>query len=157
MCELIRLLYAVIRLDRFRDFLIRKHLAVCPRCVQAWAEGAGLPGLVRPPDWISREASLWPEIERMMAERAATAPAPPLVLPRRPRASLAVAAGGVLAVAALAMLLGRRVPDAYRIPAAVAQAPRVEVLSAEIDGRTARATLYQTERASFIWFSERSR
>lgn len=157
MCELVKLLYAAIRLDRFRDFLIRKHLAVCPRCVQAWAEGAGLPGLVRPPDWISREASLWPRIEHMMAERAATAPAPPRVLPRRPFAELAVAAGGVLAVAALALLLGRGAPDGYLTTAAAVRAPRIEVLSAEIEGRPARATLYQTERASFVWLSERSR
>jgi hypothetical protein len=92
----------------------------------------------------------------MMAERAAAAPAPPRVLPRGPLAELAVAAGGVLAVAALALLLGRRAPD-LSLTAAAARAPRIEVLSAEIEGRPARATLYQTERASFVWLSERSR
>jgi hypothetical protein len=157
MCEFVRLLYALVPLGWFRDYLIQKHLAVCPRCVQAWAEGTGLPGLVRPPDWISREASLWPRIEQMMAERAAAEPAPPRVLPRRPFAELAVAAGGVLAVAALALLLGRRAPDAYLAEADAARTPRIEVLSAEIEGRAARATLYQTERASFVWLSEGSR
>jgi hypothetical protein len=93
----------------------------------------------------------------MMAERAATAPAPPRVLPWRPFAELAVAAGGVLAVAALALLLGRGAPDGYLTTAAAVRAPRIEVLSAEIEGRPARATLYQTERASFVWLSERSR
>jgi hypothetical protein len=157
MCKLIRVLYAVVRSDRFRDYLIRKHMAVCPRCRQD--EAAVLEGglSLRPPEWIFREASLWPEVERMMAGRGAPGPARPQVPRRRPFAELAVASGGVLAVAVLTLLLGRRPPVTDDIAAVVARAPRIEILSAAIEGRPARATLYQTERASFIWFSETSR
>lgn len=155
MCKLIGILYAIIRWDRFRDFLIRKHLDACPRCGQAGAEASGWAGRVRPPDWVSREASLWPEVERMMAGRAADAPRP--VPHERPWPKLAVATGGVLAVAALALLLGRRLPEPDIAVPFLVQAPRIEILSAEIEGLPARASLYQTERASFIWFSRTPR
>lgn len=157
MCKLIGLLYAAVRWDRFRDFLIRKHMGACPRCGQAAVEGAGWAGLVRPPDWTSREASLWPEVERLMAGQAVAAPAPPAVPLRRPWPRLAVATGGILAVAALALLLDRSLPDRDAAAGLVVQAPRIEILSAEIEGRPARPTLYQTERASFIWFSRTPR
>jgi hypothetical protein len=157
MCKFVRVLYAVVRLDRFRDYLIRKHMAVCPRCRQD--EAVVLEGVrsFRPPEWISREASLWPEVERMMAGRGVPEPARPPVPRRRPFAELAVASGGVLAVTVLTLLLGRHPPGTDDITAIVARAPRIEILSAEIEGRPARATLYQTERASFIWFSETPR
>jgi hypothetical protein len=152
MCKLVRVLYALVRLDRLRACLIRKHFAVCPRGGRAGAEDAGWAGLVRPPDWVSREASLWPEVERLMDERARTAPGPAPAPLRRPLAELAAAAGGILAIAVLALLLGKRHPTEAVDASAVAGAPRVEVLSAEVEGRPARLSVYQTKRASFIWF-----
>lgn len=157
MCRFVRLLYAVVRLDRFRDHLIRKHLAVCPRCRQLRAEESGWRESLRPPDWISRETSLWPEVERSMAARVAGGSLRTPPPRRRPFAELSIAAGGMLAMAVLALLLGRRPATTDAVNAIVPRAPRIEVLSAEIEGRPARATLFQTERASFIWFSQITR
>lgn len=157
MCKLIGILYAIIRWDRFRDLLIRRHLGDCPRCGQAGVAASGWAGRVRPPDWVSREASLWPEVERLMAGRAAAETAPPPVLRQRPWLKLAVATGGTVAVAVLALLLGRRLPEPDIAAPLLVQAPRIEILSAEIEGLPARASLFQTERASFIWFSRTPR
>jgi hypothetical protein len=154
MCKLVRVLYALFRLKRFRAYLVRTHFETCPLCGRADAEEAGWAGLVRPPDWISREASLWPEVERRLREsdRGRTVPGPAAAM--RPSLKLAVAAGGVLAVAVLAVLLGKHPPSGTGAGVAAAlQAPRVEVLSAEVEGRPARSSVYQTKAGSFIWFS----
>jgi len=155
MCKLVRVLYVLLPLDRFRAYLIRKHFAECSRCGLAAAEAPGWAALLKPPDWISHEAGFWPEVERLMAERPSGDSAPRQAPLRRPLAGLAAAVGGVLAVAALVLLLGKRPPAA--VVAAVGSAPRVEVLSAEVEGRPARASIYQTKRASFIWFSRTPR
>lgn len=148
MSKLIRLLYDLVPAARFRDYLIRTHFA---------AGREGLPGaggeedwaaLVRPPDWISREAGYWPAIqERMRGEsRRGSGLAAP-----RPNGRLAVAAGGLLAAAVLALLFAIRwVPGTA--PTGMPDASRVEVLSAEVDGRPARSSIYQMKSASFIWF-----
>jgi len=153
MCELIRILYALVRLKRFRAHLVRTHFESCPRCGLAGRDADVWAGLVRPPDWISREASLWPEVERRMRQPVrsefSTRTAPSVL----PMARLAVAAGGILAAVVLAVLLWtpvRRGP--FSAADAAVQAPRVEVLSAEVEGRPARTSVYQTKGASFIWF-----
>ncbi len=152
MCVIVRVLYALVPWKRFRAFLLRAHIAGCPRCGAEGPEAAGLAGLVRPPGWIASEASLWPEIEKRMDAAARSArPGPrgarPGLLPR-----LAAAAGSVLALAALAVLIGRHAPHGEFGPAGPAPGePRVEVLSVEVEGRGGRSSVYQTEGASFIW------
>ena len=153
MCRTARFLYALIPLKRFRAHLIRSHFATCRACgpeagrTQDWA------ALVRSPDWIIREAGYWPEIERRMRMTPTDGIAPQAVAPVRPLARFAAAAGGVLALVVLAVLFVRG-PAAGPDPSAAGrlEAPRVEVLSAEIEGRLARSSVYQMESASFIWF-----
>lgn len=157
MCKLARFLYAVVPAARFRARLIRKHFAACPRCSKTWGAEPPWAGLLRPPDWIPREASLWPAVERLLTERVAAAAAPPRPPLQRRLAEAAAAAGGVAAVAILALLLGGHRPTTAVGSSAVSGPPRVEVLSAEVEGLPARASIYQTKRASFIWFSRTPR
>jgi len=153
MCELVRVLYTLVRLKRFRAILIRMHLERCPRCGLAAPDLEGWGSLIRPPDWISREPSFWPAIQRRMRETVWGGSAPGPVEAERPFARLAAAAGGILAVAVLAVLLWLRPPGGHVSPSAPAlEAPRIEVLSAEVQGRPTRASVYQTKTASFIWF-----
>lgn len=154
MCKLVRILYALVPLKRLRAYLIRSHLEVCRNCRPDIGETEGWAGLVQPPAWISREPGHWPQIERRMREQARVESARRSAPVRRPSAELAVAAGGVLAIAVLAVLLGKHPPRGTGTrDAAALRAPRVEILAAEIGGRPARSSVYQTKGASFIWFS----
>ncbi len=161
MCRFITILYRLVALKAFRAFLVRRHMEACPRCSAEPSEGMAAGGwadAVRPPDWIRAEACLWPEIERRLREAAAAGPAkastvPSVPVPRRPAVRLVPAAAALAAVAVLGVLawrVGHRLPGAG--PAA-AVSPRVEVLSAEVEGRKARPSIFQTKNASYIWFS----
>lgn len=152
MCALARMLYALVRWKRFRASLIRVHFAGCPRCGMGTPGAERWAGLVRPPEWVAREGSLWPEIERRMhrsvrpAPRRAPAPEPLLII------KLSAAAGGALALALLAVLVSKPAPRAPLAPSlAKLGQPRVEVLSVEIDDREGRSSVYQTDSASFVW------
>jgi hypothetical protein len=166
MCRLISLLYGLVRWKTFRAFLVRRHMEACPRCAAAPPSGpapGGWVDLVHPPDWVRYELSLWPEIERRMRESAAAGPAGARPLPvtpgRRgfPGRLVPVAAG--LAVVALLGVLAWRAGHKYpggtegATAGATAGSPRVEVLSAEVEGRKARPSVFQTKDASYIWFS----
>jgi len=153
MCRIVRLLYALIPLRRFRAYLIRSHFATCRSCGPEAGRQEGWAELVRSPDWVFREAGYWPEIERRMRAEPARDAVPAALAPVRPSAGFAAAAGGVLAVAVLAVLfIGRPGPGPDPSAAGRLEAPRVEVLSAEIGGRLARSSVYQMKSASFIWF-----
>jgi hypothetical protein len=153
MCKIVRLLYALVPFKRFRAYLIRSHLAACRDCLPDVRETEGWAELLRPPDWISREAGYWPELERRMQGEPRNNFVLKAATPFRPLAGLAVAAGGVLAVVILAVLFGRRpIPDTDSSMTGRLGPPRVEVLSAEVQGRPGRSSVYQTKSASFIWF-----
>jgi hypothetical protein len=153
MCRIARFLYALIPLRRFRACLIRSHFAACRSCGPEAGRTEGWVELVRSPDWIFRETGYWPEIERRMREKPDGGVASKASAPVRPLAGFAAAAGGVLALAVLAVLfVGRPVPGPDTSAAGRIEAPRVEVLSAEIGGRLARSSVYQMKSASFIWF-----
>jgi hypothetical protein len=153
MCRLIRLLYALVPITRFRALLVRSHLAACQACSPDSGERGRWDALVRPPGWISQEAGYWPDIRARMQAGPGEARPRPAAAGVRPRSGLAVAAGGVLALAVLAVLVGRR-PSPGRPPATAGLpgAPRIEILSAEVRGLPARTSVYQMKSASFIWF-----
>ena len=162
MCRLIRVLYRLVAWKAFRAFLVRRHMEACPRCSAEPSEGTAAGGwaeAVRPPDWVRAERSLWPEIERRMREAAAAGPAGARTVPavpvRRRLAVRLVPAAAAVAVAAvlgvLAWRAGHRLPG---VGLTAAVPPRVEVLSAEVEGRKARPSIFQTKNASYIWFSQ---
>jgi hypothetical protein len=163
MCRLIRFLYALVRWKKFRAFLIRKHMESCPLCSDAPPVGPGdrvWTNVIRPPDWIRAEGSMWPEIQKRMREGSAAASArapslPPVIASRHHfLGSLIPAAAGLAAVAVLGVLAWRA---AHRVPGAAEAGigrQRVEVLSAEVEGRKARPFIFQTKDTSYIWFSQ---
>ncbi len=161
MCKLVSLLYGLVRWKKFRAFLIRRHMEACPRCSAAPLAGpasGGWADAVRPPDWVREEGSLWPGIRKRMRENAVAGPAaartgPAAPARRRFHGRLLPAAAGLAAVAVFGVLVwrgNRRVPGGT---AAGAGSPRVEILSAEVEGLKARPSVFQTKDASYIWFS----
>src|SRR5512135_3592030 len=87
MCRLIRILYRLVAWKAFRAFLVRRHMEACPRCSAEPSEGTPAGGwaeVVRTPDWVRAEGSLWPEIERRMKEAAAEGSAGARTVPAVP-------------------------------------------------------------------------
>jgi len=155
MCSLIRLLYRLIPWRPFRDLLIRRHYSGCPKCGPAPAAPEPWEEAIRPPDWILRSGSLWPEIRKGLEERGRTVPAPRTSgRRRRPGLNWAVAAAGTMGCLLLVLLIreNRRIA---RLPGGPDGA-RVVVISAEVQGRNADSFLFQTKTASFIWFAPTS-
>jgi hypothetical protein len=106
----------------------------------------------RPPDWIRRTDSLWPEIRKRMEEKSPAASAPAGPKPRnRHLFRWAVASAGMIGLAVLIGLLGERrrpnSPEADSFP----ESSRITVISAEIRGQEAKSSIFQTKSASFIW------
>jgi hypothetical protein len=153
MCELAKFLFALVPWKRLRAFLIRKHLGTCPACAAVPPAEEECAALVRPPDWVREEASLWPEIRKRLQEGGAapvrTRTSRRLHVPAR--RLVPAAAAGLAALALLTVLVrqtGRQ--------AAGAGPFRVEVISAAVQGKEARPSIFQTKNASYIWFSQAS-
>jgi hypothetical protein len=153
MDKLIRLLYLLVPIGRFRDRLIRTHFAAGRDGLPEAGGEEDWAAPVRPPDWISREAGYWPAIQERMRSESRMGSGLRAARPAGRPAGLAVAAGGLLAAAILAALFViRPVLDTAWSPAGMPDTSRVEVLSAEVAGRPARSSIYQMKSASFIWF-----
>jgi hypothetical protein len=155
MCRLIRLLYRLLPWARFRDILIRRHLTVCPKCGPAAAVEKDWAGAFHPPDWVRQTGTLWTGIRnRMDAPAPSAESARRLERRNRPPVRWAVAGAGMIGVAILALVLwlNRGSFVALAPETAVREGSRVTVLSAEVLGREAKSTVFQTKSASFIWF-----
>ncbi len=109
-----------------------------------------------PPPWILREENYWPELWRRLEEARAGASLPSA----RRHPLLKWAAAGVTAAAFLVLWICQIVTPVRsplsefllnRNGAPSADAPRIRVLSAEIQGEAARSSVFQTPDASFVW------
>lgn len=158
MCRFVRLLYGLVRWKRFRAFLVRKHMEACLVCSAMPPRGDDWAACVHPPAWVREEGSMWPDIQRRMRENVAEASARDKAVPAAPArrrfpTRLVPAAAGLAAAAVLGIIVWRA---GHRTPGGAAPgagSPRVEVLSAEVEGKEARTSIFQTENASYIWFS----
>ncbi len=157
MCRLYKLLYTLFPVKRFRSILIERHFSVCPGCQKETELESYLKNMLADPDWIAKEESMWPQIkENIYSQRKKSFKAEktlrPFFFPKWKWAAV-----GLVLVVALGVVL--IVPtNVQRKPAEaealVKETPRVVIEHAEIDGKKARAYIYQTPEISFIWFSE---
>ena len=157
MCRLYKLFYTIFPLKRFRSFLIEKHFSVCSSCQKETELESYLEDMLADPDWIAKEESMWPQIkENICSQRKKSFKSEktlkPFFFPKWKWAAV----GLVLVVAVGAVLI---VPPKVQRKSAEAESlvretPRVVIEHAEIEGKKARAYIYQTPEISFIWFSE---
>jgi hypothetical protein len=161
MCKFVRFLFGMVRWKKFRAFLVRRHMGSCPLCSDAppGEPGDGWADLIRPPDWIREEDSLWPEIQKRMRAGAAAGLAGGRLLralptARRPFAGWPVMIAAGLAAAAAFGVLSWRVIHRGSSAGAGVGSERVEVLSAEVGGRKARSFIFQTKETTYIWYSQ---
>jgi len=109
------------------------------------------------PDWIAKEEIMWPQIkEKIDSQRKKSIKAGTAFQLFFFRKWKWAAVGLVLVVALGVVLMiqtnvQRKPPEAEAL---VKETPRVVIEHAEIDGKKAKAYIYQTPEISFIWFSE---
>jgi hypothetical protein len=155
MCRLCEILYALLPFPPLRGWLLRKHMAECPRCSRDLVPGeqAAL-AAADIPHWIKREPSLWP---RVRAEILVPPAGPGSAKVRSGTPGFvhwryAVAALGLaLFIAANILIQHRFAPPPGPAAHAVA-ASSITVNFAEVKGKKARHHIYQTSSTSYIWF-----
>jgi len=157
MCRIIEMMILVLPLSRWKEGVRRRHLARCSRCaVEEAAREKAIRTFLTPP-WIRENPGMDPKIWTR-AER--TAAADRHVARVRWRLRIPVAAGtAILAMSALGLLFfwnrDRGTPPTEPTAAleTAVPGPRVQVFSAELRGKPAKAYIYQTPRISFVWIS----
>jgi len=157
MCRLYKLLYAIIPVKKFRSFLIKKHFSVCSNCQKELETESQLKEMLADPDWIAKEESMWPQIrEKIYSQRKKSFKADTALKPFFfPRWRWAVVCLFFVVAVGVALMIQTNVQRKSPEPEAlVEETPRVVIEHAEIDGKKARAYIYQTPEISFIWFSE---
>lgn len=157
MCRLCRILYGLLPVVPVRGWLLRKHLADCPRCIQDLALDAQTAHAVaKIPVWIRQQDSIWPQIKaEILAPRSAPKPGRIRTEPSRFIHWRYAVAGLSLAVLIAANLLIQQKlvdPSVPEMTAAAGVAAHVTVKFAEVKGQKARHHIYQTPSTSYIWF-----
>ena len=162
MCRLHEILIFLLPLGKWKETVRRRHLARCSRCAGAWAAGEKEVRTFLTPRWTREARDFWPEIlRRMDSPREARAGAEVASRDRpariRPWIRIPAAAGAlILLLGAFGLWLSRnrdgRMPSAEKTPPLKSEAagPRVQVFSAELGKKPAKAYIYQTPKISFI-------
>ncbi|MGB2907314.1 MAG: hypothetical protein WBB73_09430 [Candidatus Aminicenantaceae bacterium] len=157
MCRLCRILYGLLPVVPVRGWLLRKHMADCPRCIQEPALDAQTARAVaKIPVWIRQQDSLWPQVKtEILAPRSAPKFGRIHTEPTRFIHWRYAVAGLSLAVLIAANLLIQQKlidPSAPEMTAVTKDPAQVTVNFAEVKGKKAHHHIYQTPSTSYIWF-----
>lgn len=155
MCRLCEVLYLLLPFPAARGWLLRMHMADCPRCGRDLALKAPVVrALAEVPSWIKREASLWPRV-RADILMSPSRPEPKETRTGRPdsiRWRFAVAVLSLALCIAANLLIRQGLTVSYP-PGMTAAAPAgVTVNFAEVQGKKARHHIFQTSSRSYVWF-----
>lgn len=163
MCKIYKILYAAIPVKKWKSALIRRHFERCPRCAEEIIFKDHVVRAFFKPDWIQETPNFWPQIRtRIISHENQPETFRPGISPWQLRArrwSLAAAAAAFLIIGAIGFFLLRQPdhkisgPESSLPKDLIAAVPRVQVISAELGGKRAKAYIYQTPTASFIWIA----
>ncbi|MCX6574985.1 MAG: hypothetical protein NTV82_01180, partial [Candidatus Aminicenantes bacterium] len=150
MCKIYKILYAAIPVKKWKSTLIRRHFERCPRCAE---EIIFMDHVVRAffkPDWIQEAPDQWPQIRprifshEVQLQRFRPEISPPRVQARR--WSLAAATTAFLILGTIGFFILRQYktpgPESFLPKDLIAAVPRVQVISAELGGKRAKAYIY---------------
>ena len=163
MCKIYKFLYAAIPIRKWKSALIRRHFERCPYCAEEIIIKDHVVRAFFKPDWIRETPNLWPQIRPKIISRENRPKtfrpgiSPWQLLARR--WSLAAAAAAFLFLGAIGFFILRRNdhkisgPESSLPKDLIAAVSRVQVISAELRGMRAKAYIYQTRTASFIWIA----
>ncbi len=156
MCLIFRLLFWLFPIRSIRAAILRIHIDLCCRCQQEYEIEDLTKDILTVPGWIKAEPSLWPQVKRKMVTSVEKTTV------RRKKSYFMTkwqwAAATLFIAAALVLIVWARQSSVKRIPfeeaAAAQKIPQVTIRHAEVNGKKATSYVYQTQRISFIWFSE---
>jgi len=157
MCRLYKLLYKLFPVKSFQSFLIEKHFSICSSCQKETEIESNLKDMLAVPSWIAEDESIWPQIrEKLYSQRKKSIKAEKTLKPFFFTRWKWVAVGLVLVVAVGVVLMVHTniQRKSAEVEALMRETPRVLIKHAEIEGKKARAYIYQTPEISFIWFTE---
>lgn len=157
MCKIFRFMYIAIPHRDFRSYLIKRHFAGCIRCQRAWEPDSEREKPLAMPEWIHRESSLWPEIQKKIKQARRET-----VLSRNNEGStrflrwqLALTGVGLFILTALIfMFLRDGAIQSGRKDFLSFKNPQIKIVRAEIQGKKAKPFIYKTGELIFIWFAE---
>lgn len=158
MCKIIRFMYMTIPFHDFRDYLIRKHLAVCPRCQKVWGYIPDIEKSFKMPVWIEKESSLWPQIREKIERKeqgpnSADTRGSTFLLRRWQWATVGLSL--IILVGVILVVERKKIQGPSEVETILAHKnPQVKIIHAEIQGKKAKTFVYQTSENLFIWFDE---
>ena len=156
---MIRSLYNLIPIPKFRAFLIQKHISSCPECQKEWEIDETMEDFFMAPGWIDKEGSLWPRIQEtiLATERedslARTSGKTSGIVPRW---QWALAGFALLLMAGINLIVNKsaiRSLPLHEVDLAL-KPPQVKIIRAEIHGQKAKPFIYRTKENLFIWFDQ---
>jgi len=163
MCKKYKILYAAIPIRKWKSAIIRRHFERCQRCAEEFNYKDHVVRAFFKPEWIQGASSVWPQVRAqiIVRENESETLHPAIFRPRfrLPIRALAGAASAFFILGTIGFFLLR--PHSRKLsgpesslstkPAVVI--PRVQVISVELGGKRARAYVYQTPMATFIWIA----
>ena len=156
MCLFFKFLFWLFPFRGFRALVLRIHIDKCGRCQREYEIENLMKDIMDVPDWIKAESSLWPQVKRKIV------PSGDEKTRKRKNPNFKTkwhwAAATLLMAAAVVLIVWNQQPGVKRISFEEASAtqkfPQVTIKHAEVNGKKATSFVFQTQKTSFIWFSE---
>ncbi len=156
MCLFFKFLFWLFPFRGFRALVLRIHIDRCSRCQKEYEIEDLTKDILTVPDWIEKEPSLWPQVNRKMVtlgdEKTKKRKKP------YSKTTWYWAAATLFIAAAVLLIVWNYQSEINRIPfeevAVTQEFPQVTIKHAEVNGKKATSYVYQTQKISFIWFSE---
>jgi len=156
MCLFFKFLFWLFPFRGFRALVLRIHIDLCSRCQEEYEIEDMTKDILVVPDWIKAEPSLWPQINRKMV------PVGDEKTRKRKKPYFKTRwywAAATLFIAAVVVLIVWNQQSgvkkiSFEEAAATQKIPQVTIKHAEVNGKKATSYVYQTQKISFIWFSE---
>jgi len=161
MCKLTVFLIKLCPVRPLRERWLDRHFSLCPHCGELWEPESSLSEYYRQcRKWAESRENLWPAVRRTIADQTtAAAPVTPKEIPRKTPGRIwrLAAAGAALILAAVLTISINRNPiegglKEDREDAAAHESPRIQVIYGSVKGEKAEPYVYQTQKASFVWF-----
>jgi hypothetical protein len=150
-CKIVDVLYAVVPLRPFRDYLIRRHMETCPLCQARLLSRAEAKGLFVAPDEVGDTEGLWRRISSRMDPAVETQGRRPA--PARAGWRWATAAALAAVVAVTGFWLLREVGKPSFDTGSVGPADRFQIEYIKVGGAAAQTFVYQPQGTDtvFVW------
>jgi predicted anti-sigma-YlaC factor YlaD len=162
-CKIYKILYAAIPLKKWKSAIIQRHFERCPSCAGEIDLENDVVRTFFKPDWIQEPSVVWPQVHaQILSQENEPEKIRSRIFPLRlrlPRWALAAAASVFFILGTIGYFLwtthGHKIvgPESSLPKKPTVAMPRVRVISVELEGKRAKAYIYQTPTATFIWIA----